>query len=135
MSSSDSDNSIDWLASDEDDYDSPKRLSPQQAEESPQPPSSSSSSSPSSSSSSSSVRESPTSRRWKRSGCCDCKDGGRCGGDADSAAAAQTSPVSPVQGFTSVCEQLPVESKRHSERKRLCEKTPADTEHELLSQK
>ncbi|KAI4830951.1 hypothetical protein KUCAC02_002552 [Chaenocephalus aceratus] len=40
MSTSDSDYSIDWLASDEDDYGSPTRLSPQHAEELPVPPSS-----------------------------------------------------------------------------------------------
>ncbi|XP_037648831.1 circadian-associated transcriptional repressor-like isoform X2 [Sebastes umbrosus] len=142
MSTSDSDYSIDWLASDEDDYDSPKTLSPQHAEESPVPPSSSTSS----------LRESPTRclhsgatqrRRRRRSDHCDCKDGGRCGVDADSPAALQTLTVSPVQGFTSISEQLSVESKHHSTRKRahsagsdgLCEKTQPDTENELFSQK
>lgn len=135
MSTSDSDYSIDWLASDEDDYDSPKRLSPQHVEESPVlSPSSSSSSS------ASSLGESPTScfvlsqrRRRRRSDCCDCKDGGSC--EVDPPAAVQTSTVSPVQGFTSVCEQLSVESKHHAARKRLCEHTQPDTEHELLSHK
>ncbi|XP_031179562.1 circadian-associated transcriptional repressor-like isoform X2 [Sander lucioperca] len=130
MSTSDSDYSIDWLASDEDDYDSPKRLSPQHAEELPLPPSSTSS-----------LRESPKScshsQQRRRKDYCDCKDEGRCGVDADSPA------VTPVQGFTSVCEQLSVESKHHSTRKRahsagsdgLCEKTQPDTENELFSQK
>ncbi|XP_075934671.1 uncharacterized protein LOC142934136 [Anarhichas minor] len=129
MSTSDSDYSIDWLASDEDDYDddsSPKRLSPQRGEESPPP------SSPPPSPSSSSLRESPTScfhsqrKKRRRSGCSDCKDGGRRGVDADS-------PVGPLQGFTPVSEQLSAESKHQSSG--LCEKTPADSEHELFSRK
>lgn len=137
MSTSDSDYSIDWLASDEDDYDSPKRLSPQHAEEPPVPPSSTSS-----------LRESPTScflstQRRRRSDYCDCTDGGCCGVAADSPDALQTPTVSPVQGFTSVCEQLSVESKHHSTRKRahstgldgLCEKTQPHTENELFSHK
>ncbi|XP_054471461.1 uncharacterized protein LOC129104682 [Anoplopoma fimbria] len=138
MSTSDSDYSIDWLASDEDDdYDesSPKRLSPRSAEESPLTPPSSppSSSSPS-------LRESPTScfhsqRRKRRRSCCDSKDGGLRRVDADSPADPQASAVVPVQGFTSVSEQLSEESKHHSDRKRLCGKTPPDTEHELFSQK
>lgn len=150
MSTSDSDYSIDWLASDEDDYDDPKRLSPEQAEEPPAPPASSSPSS--SSSPASSLRESPagcfhceaTRRRRRRSDRSDCRDGGRCGVDADSPGALQTPAVSPVQGFTSVYTQqtLPVESQRLSGRKRahgggldeLCEK-PQHTENELFSQK
>ncbi|XP_040902482.1 circadian-associated transcriptional repressor-like isoform X2 [Toxotes jaculatrix] len=141
MSTSDSDYSIDWLASDEDDYDSPKRLSPQCTEEPPAPPSaSSSSSSPTTSSS----QESPTScflsaaaqRRRRSEG----KDGG-----VDSPAAPQAPAVSPVQGFTSVCMQqtFSVESQHHSTRKRargagldgLCEKPQPDTENELFSHK
>ncbi|XP_028443296.1 uncharacterized protein LOC114561462 isoform X1 [Perca flavescens] len=133
MSTSDSDYSIDWLASDEDDYDSPKRLSPQRAEEMPLPPSSTSS-----------LRESPKScshsqqrRRRRRRDYCDRKDEVRCGVDADSPA------VTPVQGFTSVCEQLCVESTHQSTRKRahsagsvgLCEKTQPDAGNELFSQK
>ncbi|XP_045889225.1 circadian-associated transcriptional repressor-like isoform X2 [Micropterus dolomieu] len=143
MSTSDSDYSIDWLASDEDDFDSPKRLSPQLTEEPPVSPSSSSSSS---------LRESPSScfhreatRRRSRSDCCDCKDGGRCGVDAGSAAALQAPAVSPVWGFTCVYTQqtLSVESEHQSSRKRahcaasdgLCEKPRAHTENELFSQK
>ncbi|XP_039983691.1 circadian-associated transcriptional repressor-like isoform X2 [Xiphias gladius] len=157
MSTSDSDYSIDWLASDEDDYDSPKTLSPQHAEEPPVPPSSPPSSS-SSSSPPSSSQESPTScfcsgatrrrrrRRRRRSSsssssdCRDCKDGG-----ADSPAAPQTPAAGPVQGFTSVCtQQTPsVESRHPSTGKRahgagsdgLCEKLQADTENELFSHK
>ncbi|XP_041790586.1 circadian-associated transcriptional repressor-like isoform X2 [Chelmon rostratus] len=138
MSTSDSDCSIDWLASDEDDYDGLKTLSPQQAEEPPEPPSSPSSST-------SSVRESPTScfhcgatqRRKRRS---DHREV-----DADSPSAPQTPAVSPVQGFTSVYtpQTLSGESRHHSTRKRaygagpgaLCENPPADTENELFSQK
>ncbi|XP_039651784.1 circadian-associated transcriptional repressor-like isoform X2 [Perca fluviatilis] len=130
MSTSDSDYSIDWLASDEDDYDSPKRLSPQRAEEMPLPPSSTSS-----------LRESPKtcshSQQRRRRDYCDRKDEGRCGVAADSPA------VTPVQGFTSVCEQLSVESTPPSTRKRahsagsdgLCEKTQPDAGNELFSQK
>ncbi len=145
MSTSDSDYSIDWLASDEDDYDSPKRLSPQDTEEPPVPPLSSSSPS--------ALRESPTGcfhcgatrKRRRRSDCCECKDGGHCGVDADCAAALQTPAVSPLHGFTSVYTQqmLSVQSQHHSSRKRAhsagldgrCEKPPADTENELFSQK
>ncbi|KAM6950355.1 uncharacterized protein PEZ65_023407 [Lycodopsis pacificus] len=122
MSTSDSDYSIDWLASDEDDDDdsSPKRLSPQRGEESPPP-------SPSSSSSSSSPTSCFHSQRKKRrrSDCGDCKDGRR-GVDADS-------PVGPLQGFTPASEQLSAEFKHQSSG--LCEKTPADSEHELFSRK
>ncbi|GAA6222954.1 circadian-associated transcriptional repressor-like [Lates japonicus] len=143
MSTSDSDYSIDWLASDEDDYDSPKRLSPQHAEEQPVPPLSSSSSS---SSSSTSFRESPTScfhsgaSQRRRSDCCDCKDGG-----VESPATLETPAVSPVQGFTSICTQqtVSVESRHHSARKRahgagldeLCGKPQPDTENELFLHK
>ncbi|XP_070687581.1 circadian-associated transcriptional repressor-like [Pempheris klunzingeri] len=147
MSTSDSDYSIDWLASDEDDDNSTKRLSPPHAEEPPiLVPSSSSSSS---STAAASLRESPTGlflcgatqRRRRRSDC----DRGRRGVDADSPAAPQTPALSPVQGFTSVYTQqtLPVEPKHHSSRKRahgarldeLCEKPQADTENELFSHK
>ncbi|XP_059213451.1 circadian-associated transcriptional repressor-like isoform X2 [Centropristis striata] len=144
MSTSDSDYSIDWLASDEDDYDSPRRLSPGHAEESPVPVSSSLSPS-------SLLRESPTScfhpaaewRRRRTSGCCGCRDGGLCGVEADSPAAPQTPTLSPVQGFTSVCDPLSVDSNHHPSRKRahsagvdgLCEKTQPHTENELFSQK
>ncbi|XP_073320130.1 uncharacterized protein [Pagrus major] len=146
MSTSDSDYSIDWLASDEDDYDSPKTLSPGRAEEPLAPPSPSSSSPP--------LRRSPPScfhcaatrrrrRRWRRrsGSCCDCKDGASC----DSPASLQTPAVSPVQGFTSVYTQqtLPVASEHQSSRKRahsagldgLCEKPPAGTENDLFTQK
>lgn len=142
MSTSDSDYSIDWLASDEDDYDSPKRLSPQHAEEQPVPPLSSSLSS----SSSTSFRESPSScfhsgaSQRRRSDCCDCKDGG-----VESPATLQTPAVSPVQGFTSICTQqtVSVESRHHSARKRahgasldeLCGKPHPDTENELFLHK
>lgn len=139
MSTSDSDYSIDWLASDEDDYDVPETFGPQHAGEPPPPPSSSSTSS---------SRESPMSlflsgatqrRKRRRSDCCDCKDGGRCGVEADSPAAPQTPAVSPLQGFTSVYTQ----SKHHSTRKGargagldgLCEKPRPDTEDELFSHK
>lgn len=134
MSTSDSDYSIDWLASDEDDYDSPERLSPQ----------------PPQSSTTASLRESPSScfhssaaTQRRRS---DCKDGGRFGGVADSPAPLETPALSPVQGFTSVCKQqtlLSVESKHHAVRKRahsaaldeLCEKPQPDTENQLFSHK
>ncbi|XP_032366575.1 circadian-associated transcriptional repressor [Etheostoma spectabile] len=132
MSTSDSDYSIDWLASDEEDYDGLKRSSPPHAEESPLPPSSTSS-----------LRESPKScspsqqRRRRRREYCDWTDEGRRGVEADSPA------PTPLQGFTSVCEQLSVESKHHSTRKRahsagsdrLCEKTQPDSKNELFSQK
>ncbi|XP_041644227.1 circadian-associated transcriptional repressor-like [Cheilinus undulatus] len=144
MSTSDSDYSIDWLASDEDDYDSSKRLSPLHAAELSVAPSSSllpsvSPSSPSSSSSSSPsfLRESPNScshcgaarrRRWRRS---DCRDEGS---DSESA------PVSLVHGFMSVCGQVSVGAELRLNRKRvhsvgedgLCETTEADTENELF---
>ncbi|XP_042266305.1 circadian-associated transcriptional repressor-like isoform X1 [Thunnus maccoyii] len=141
MSTSDSDYSIDWLASDEDDYDGPERLTPQHADAPPVPSSSSSSTT-------TSLRESPSScfrsgaTQRRRS---DCKDGGRCGDVADSPAPLETPAVSPVQGFTSVCKQqtLSVESKHHAVRKRahsaaldeLCEKPQPDTENELFSHK
>lgn len=126
MSTSDSDYSIDWLASDEDDYDSPTRLSPQHAEESPVPPSSTSSTTPTSCIHSAAA---PQGRRW--SGC------------TGPPPASQTPTLSPVQGLTSVCEQLSEGSKHHYTRKRvhsahvegLCEKTQTDTENELFSQK
>ncbi|XP_076591156.1 uncharacterized protein LOC143323259 [Chaetodon auriga] len=143
MSTSDSDSSIDWLASDEDDCDSPKTSSPHRAEEPPASPSSSTSS----------LKEAPASclhcgaaqRRKRRSDRCDCKDEGCCGVIADSAAAPQTPAVSPFQGFTSVYtpQTLSAEWKHRSTRKRahgagldaLCETPPADTENELFSQK
>ncbi|XP_070816949.1 circadian-associated transcriptional repressor-like [Chaetodon trifascialis] len=136
MSTSDSDSSIDWLASDEDDCDSPKTSSPYRAEEPPASPSSSTSS----------LREAPAAqRRKRRSDRCDCKDEGCCGVSADSAAAPQTPAVSPVQGFTSVYapQTLSAESKHRWTGKRahgagldaLCETPPADTENQLFSQK
>ncbi|XP_069572048.1 circadian-associated transcriptional repressor-like isoform X2 [Brachyistius frenatus] len=126
MSTSDSDYSIDWLASDEDDYDGPTTLIPQLAEELPSssPPSSSSSSSSLSSSgaTATSCRESPTScfhsgaqRKRRRS---------HCREEADS----------PVQGFTSVCE----EAELRSSRKRPGGDASAartDSEDELFSRK
>ncbi|KAM7014922.1 uncharacterized protein LKV04_012479 [Tautogolabrus adspersus] len=130
MSTSDSDYSIDWLASDEDDCDSSKSLSPQHAEEPSVAPSSSSSS-----------RESPTSyshcgaeQRRKRRRRSDCRD---IGSDSESAS------VSPVQGFTSVCAQAPVGAELRLNRKRthssgedgLCAKPQADTENELFFHK
>ncbi|KAK5915881.1 hypothetical protein CesoFtcFv8_001432 [Champsocephalus esox] len=126
MSTSDSDYSIDWLASDEDDYDSPMRLSPQHAEESPVPPSSTSSTTPTSCIHSAAA---PQGRRWS---CC-----------TGPPPALQTSTLSPVQGLTSVCEQLSEGSKNHYTRKRvhsahvegLCEETQTDTENEQFSQK
>lgn len=124
MSTSDSDCSIDWLASD-DDSASPKTLSPQHEEEPLAPPSTSSSS----------LREA-TRRRRRRSGRCDC---------ADSAAALRTPAASPVQGFTSVYTQqtLPVESKHRSTRKRthgagldgFSEGPQSGPENEFFSQK
>ncbi|XP_036951864.1 uncharacterized protein LOC119018366 isoform X3 [Acanthopagrus latus] len=153
MSTSDSDYSIDWLASDEDDYDGPKTFSPERVEEPAAPPSP-----PSPSSSSSALRPPPppsslhcaeTHRRrrcWRRrrSGgccCCDCKDGAGC----DPPASLQNPAVSPVQGFTSICAQqtLPVASERQAGRKRahgagpdgFCGKPPADTENDLFAQK
>ncbi|XP_034535013.1 circadian-associated transcriptional repressor-like, partial [Notolabrus celidotus] len=141
MSTSDSDYSIDWLASDEDDSDSDssERLSPQQAEETPVAPSSSSSSFLSSSSSS--LRDSPSScshcgtmkrrRRRRRS---DCQDEG-----PDSPGAT----LSPIRGFTSVCEQVILGAELRTNRKRshgageegLCEKPQTDTEHQLFLHK
>ena len=153
MSTSDSDYSIDWLASDEDDYDGPKTFSPERVEEPAAPPSP-----PSPSSSSSALRPPPppsslhcaeTHRRrrcWRRrrSGgccCCDCKDGAGC----DPPASLQNPAVSPVQGFTSICapQTLPVASERQAGRKRahgagpdgFCGKPPADTENDLFAQK
>ncbi|XP_026233799.1 uncharacterized protein LOC113174224 isoform X2 [Anabas testudineus] len=139
MSTSDSDYSIDWLASDDEDG-SPRRSSPQHPGELPAPPS------PSLSSSTTSLRKSPTSSfgsgttKRRRSDCCDCTDEG-----VDSPVALQTPAVSPLQGFTSVCTQqtLSVESKYQSTRKRarstgldgLCEKLQPDTENELFSHK
>ncbi|KAI3377886.1 hypothetical protein L3Q82_008464 [Scortum barcoo] len=133
MSTSDSDYSIDWLASDEDDCYSPKRLSPQRTEEPPIPPESSSSPS----SSSSSLRESPSNhllssatQRRRTSGCCDCKDGGR------SLAPLQTPAVSPLQGFTSVYTPHPSSKRAHGAGvDGLCEKPQADTENEKFSHK
>ncbi|KAK5874471.1 hypothetical protein PBY51_019413 [Eleginops maclovinus] len=140
MSTSDSDYSIDWLASDEDDYDSPTRLSPHQAEESPVPPSSTSSTwkAPPSC-----MHCGATQQGRRRSGYCDCKDGGSCGTHAETPTASQTPTLSPVQGLTSVCEQLSAGSNHHYTRKRvhsahvegLCEKTQTDAENELFSQK
>ncbi|XP_034385665.1 circadian-associated transcriptional repressor-like [Cyclopterus lumpus] len=140
MSTSDSDDSIDWLASDEDE--DPKSSSPHRAEESPLPPSSSSSSS-SPSSSLSSSRESPTScfhsqrkKKKKRRRRSDSLDGGRRGVDADSPAASPSSPVAPLQGFTSPSERLSAASKRRSSGKRRGgEETAPDAEEELFSQK
>ncbi|XP_034722415.1 circadian-associated transcriptional repressor-like isoform X2 [Etheostoma cragini] len=137
MSTSDSDYSIDWLASDEEDYDGPKGLSPPRAEESPWPPSSTSSLRESPKSCSPSQQRRRRRRRRRRRDNCDCKGEGRRGVEAESPAA------TPVQGLTSVCEQLSVESKHHSTRKRahsagsdgLCEKTQPDTENQLILQK
>lgn len=108
MSTSDSDFSVDWFASDEDEYDDePKTPSPETDE---LLPSSSSS-----------------------SGCCCCsaaqrssKDDGGGGG------------VSPVQGFTSVCSQLPVEATHRPDRKRKHGEESddrSDTESELFFHK
>ncbi|XP_069384080.1 circadian-associated transcriptional repressor-like isoform X1 [Paralichthys olivaceus] len=126
MSTSDSDYSIDWLASDEEDYDGSNRSSPQDGAELVSPSSSSSSSS--------SSREAPTSCRQAAAAhrdSSDCKDGG-------------SPSLSALQGFTSVSTQqtLPEES-RGSNRKRthhasldeLCEKPQEDTENELFSHK
>ncbi|XP_067351539.1 uncharacterized protein [Channa argus] len=130
MSTSDSDYSIDWLASDEDDYDSPKTSSPQHTERPLVPPP------PSSSSSATSLRESPTN--------CICS-GATLGKRNACKDVLQTLAVSPVQGFTSICPQptLSMESKHHSARKRaydagldvLSEKPKPDSENELFSQK
>ncbi|XP_053270105.1 circadian-associated transcriptional repressor [Pleuronectes platessa] len=116
MSTSDSDYSIDWLASDEEDYDN--RSSPQDGAEQVSP-----------SSSSSSSGEPPAAAAHSDSS--DCKDGG-------------SPSLSPLQGFTSVSPQqpLPVES-RGSNRKRphnaslngLCEEPQEDTGEELFSLK
>nr|XP_046253060.1 circadian-associated transcriptional repressor-like isoform X2 [Scatophagus argus] len=150
MSTSDSDCSIDWLASDDDDdCESPGRLSPQHVQEPLIPPPSSSSSSPPPPPPSLSLRESPScfgcgaTRRRSRSERCDCEEGGHRGVDADSPGALHTPDVSPVRGFTSVYSQqtLSVESKHRSARKRAlgagldCEKPRADAEDELFSQK
>ncbi|XP_029354626.1 circadian-associated transcriptional repressor-like [Echeneis naucrates] len=130
MSTSDSDYSIDLLASDEEDCDIPKRLGPLHVEEQPAPSSSLSTESPPSC-----FQSGPT---WKKqSHCCDCKNSG-----IDLPAAQQTPAVSPPQGFTSTCSQqkLSVQSQHHSTRKRrhntglagLCEQSQADTENELF---
>ncbi|XP_022604528.1 uncharacterized protein LOC111224333 isoform X3 [Seriola dumerili] len=120
MSTSDSDYSIDWLASDEDDYDSPKRLSPQCAEELPVPPSSLlSSSSLSSSSSTTSSKESPTScfqsgvTQRRRSHCCDFKDGG-----VDSPTARKTLACTELQCYIQPLSSIlrGLRSGRYSER-------------------
>ncbi|XP_008303074.1 uncharacterized protein LOC103374721 [Stegastes partitus] len=95
MSSSDSDFSVDWLASDEDDYDETRSPDPEQ-----QLPSSS-------------------------SGCCCC-----CSAAEDA--------VQPLQGFTSVCSQLPVEATRRPDRKRKHGEDSdagSDTESELFFHK
>lgn len=126
MSTSDSDYSIDWLASDDDDSRSPKRSSPPLTSSSPL---------------ASCFHRGATQSRT-RTDPCDCTDGGRWGGDADSAAALQTPAVSPVQGFTSVYtrQTLSVESKHHSSRKRARSagldgnggKSQADSENEFF---
>ncbi|KAM7405657.1 hypothetical protein PAMP_000091 [Pampus punctatissimus] len=124
MSTSDSDDSIDWLASDEDDYDSPEMLSPPQAD-APLVPSSSSTTATSFRESPSSCLHSAAAQR-RRS---DCKDGRQ-----------ETPAVSPVQGFTSVCKQqtLPVETRKRAHDAaldELCEKPQPDTENEIFSHK
>lgn len=126
MSTSDSDYSIDWLASDEDDCDSPKRLSPELTEE---PPSLSSSSSSSSLAAAASCRESPTSCFVSGAQRSDCKDGGCC----DSA-------VTLVQRCTSIClpQTLTVEAELQSTRKRTHDDgsdARTDTENTLFSHK
>ncbi|KAF3833084.1 hypothetical protein F7725_026749 [Dissostichus mawsoni] len=113
MSTSDSDYSIDWLASDEDDYDSPTRLSPQHAEESPVPPSSTSSTTPTSCIHSAAA---PQGRRW--SGCMGLHPPRR--------------PQPSVQG---VKASLHPEEMHSAHVEGLCEKTQTDTENELFSQK
>nr|XP_020441281.1 uncharacterized protein LOC109951246 isoform X2 [Monopterus albus] len=98
----DSDYSVDWLASDEDNCGSPKRLSPRCVQKMPIPPPPSTTTP---------LSESPTrcfcsgaTQRWrKRSDCWDCKDE-----DVGFPAALQTPAVSP----------LSVELKHHSRRKR-----------------
>ncbi|XP_074523409.1 uncharacterized protein LOC141788370 [Halichoeres trimaculatus] len=129
MSTSDSDYSIDWLASDEDDSDTDtdsdtaERLSPQEAAETHVAPSSSS---PSSSLVSCSHCGAVQRRRRRRRS--DCQDGG-----PDSRA----DSLSPVQGFTSVGAELGSNRKRtHSAGEDgLCEKPQADTENELFLHK
>lgn len=130
MSTSDSDYSIDWLASDEDDSDSDtdsdsaERLSPRDAEETHVAPSSTSSSSSVSCSHCGAVQR----RRRRRSS--DSRDEG-----PDSRA----DTLSPVQGFTSVGAELRSNRKRlHSDGEGedgLCEKPEADTENELFLHK
>ncbi|XP_022076454.2 circadian-associated transcriptional repressor-like isoform X1 [Acanthochromis polyacanthus] len=83
MSTSDSDFSVDWFASDEDEYDDePKTPSPETDELLPS----------------------------SSSGCCCCSAAQRSSKDGVG--------VSPVQGFTSVCPQLPVEKTHRLDRKR-----------------
>ncbi|KAK2853645.1 hypothetical protein Q5P01_006306 [Channa striata] len=131
MSTSDSDCSIDWLASDEDDCDSPRTSSPQHTENLlvPPPP-------PSSSSSAASLRDSPT----------NCICSGRTQGTrSDCKDVLQTTSVSPVLGFTTIYTQpsLSAESRHHSTRKRaydagldrLSEQLQPDSENELFSHK
>ncbi|CAJ1050114.1 circadian-associated transcriptional repressor-like isoform X4 [Xyrichtys novacula] len=138
MSSSDSDYSIDWLASDEDDYNSdpPEELSPGHRADTPVAPSSSSSPSLPEplSSCSSCAAAAQRKRRRRRRRRSDCQDE-----DPDS----PTPTVSPVQGFTSVCKQAIVGAEPDSNRKRshsasesgLCEKPQTETENELFFHK
>ncbi|KAF7656414.1 hypothetical protein LDENG_00041720 [Lucifuga dentata] len=128
MSTSDSDYSIDWLASDEEDCESTKGLSPPTAEEQPPP------------SSTTSTKECPRNSICSgptQSSHRDCKDG-----DA-SPVAMETPPVTPVQGLTCVCKEKTLASDCHSARKRarspgldrLCERPRPERENELFSQK
>ncbi|KAM4630433.1 uncharacterized protein ACJ7VT_000121 isoform 2-T2 [Polymixia lowei] len=158
MSTSDSDYSIDWLASDEEDYDSPNRLSPQETDTHPPP------------SSTTSLRESP--RDGIHAGPiqttdddCDSKDGDHhrpkreseesTDSSSGTPATLETPWAAPVQGYTCVGQQIPswafrttsegtVTGKHHQMRKRahspvlegLCEKLKTeDTEKLLFSQK
>lgn len=127
MSTSDSDYSIDWLASDDDDaLGSLGGRDPRLTEELWVPPSTSS------------LRGSPTS-------CCCCRatQWRRRQGGVTADSTQQTSPTSPVQGFNSIYAQPLVEPRRRLSRKRansggldgLCEKAAGHSEDQLFSQK
>ncbi|XP_076011642.1 uncharacterized protein LOC143004553 isoform X2 [Genypterus blacodes] len=132
MSTSDSDYSIDWLASDEEeDCESLTRLSPQP----PLPPSSTTSvtASPRNCSDPGPTRQT--------SDCGERKDGCGCGSGTEGAGATEPSSAAALQGLTCVCKDKT--AKRHSARKRTHspksdgrrEKPQPEVENELFSQK
>lgn len=126
MSTSDSDYSIDWLASDDDDaLGSLDGSDPWFTEEPWAPPSTSS------------LRGSPTSC------CCRATQRRRRQGGVTADSTQQISPTSPAQAFTSIYAQPLVEPRSRQSRKRahsggldgLCEKAAGHSEDQLLSQK